>query len=378
MGTLSESTRLALWYTLSVGSLGALHPFFAPILSDAGANGLVIAGVLGLFPLGILFIGPLWAAWADRLGDPRKVVFIAAIGTATAGAMLLAPGPWTWLLPGALLLAICRTPLFAVVDALAVDRLGGERYGRVRLWGSVSFVAIVQLTGHARDLWPRAPLVVTLLLFLGMVGWSRALPEPRRVPPVDWAAALRALRDHPVLRPLAGIAVLHGATLSMYDHMYGLHVEALGFDSGLLGTAVGVGVVAEIAVMWAGAPLLRRFGGLGLMSMAVVASLPRWWGTAVVSDPVLQVALQSLHGLTFGAWWIGGVQLFAECAPEGLENTSQSILLASSFGVGSIFAMISTGALLDSHGPQVLFLASAVVSAVAIALLARFAWGRRG
>ena len=218
---------------------------------------------------------------------------------------------------------------------------------------------------HPPSLW------ITLALFLGMVFMSPRLPRPRRVPPVNWPAALRALRDHPVLRPLAGVAVLHGATLSMYDHMYGLHLASLGFDSGLLGTAVGLGVAAEVGVMWLSAPLLRRFGGLTLMSVAVVSGLPRWLGTALLVDPVWQVAIQGLHGLTFGAWWIGGVQLFAESAPKGLENTSQSILLASSFGVGSIFAMLATGTLLDSHGTQVLFLASAAVSGLAILGLVR-------
>ncbi len=358
---------------LSVGSLGALHPFFAPILADAGANGVVIAGVLGMFPVGILVFGPLWAMWADRLGDPRRVVLRAAVGCALGAALLCLPGPWAWLVPGALLLAICRTPLFAVVDAVAVEHLGGERYGQVRLWGSVSFIAIVQAAGQARDVWPRAPLWITLALFAGMVAMSSRLPRPERVPPVDWAAALRALRDHPVLRPLAGVAVLHGATLSMYDHMYGLHLESMGFDGGLLGTAVGLGVAAEVLVMWGSAPLLRRFGGLSLMAIAVVSGVPRWWGTAMLTDPTWQVAIQALHGLTFGAWWIGGVKLFAESAPKGLENTSQSILLASSFGVGSIIAMITTGTLLDTQGTQVLFQASAVLSVLAVLGLSRVA-----
>ena len=322
--------------------------------------------MLGLFPIGILFIGPLWAAWADRQDDPRRVVRRAAVGTALAGALLCIPGHWGWMLPGAVLLAVFRTPLFAVVDALAVDHLGGEGYGRVRVWGSVSFIAIAQACGVLRDGWPRAPLLVTLALFLGMVLMAPRLPEPRRLPPVDWGAALRALRDHPVLRPLVGVAILHGATLAMYDHMYGLHLESLGFDATLLGTAVGVGVAAEVALMWWAAPLLRRLGGLGLIGLAVLSGLPRWWITATVADPMVQISVQLLHGLTFGAWWIGGVQLFAEHAPKGLENTSQSVLLASSFGVGSLIAMIATGTLLDSHGTTTLFLLATGLSALAL------------
>ncbi len=362
---------------LSVGSLGTLHPFFAPILSEAGASGVAIASILALFPLGILIAGPVWALWADRLGDPRHVVFLAAIGTAAGAGLLCLPGPWPWLLPGVALLALSRTPLFAVVDAMAVDRLGGEGYGRVRLWGSVSFIFLAQIAGRLRDVWPRAPLLVTLVLFVVMVAMSKHLPQPSRVPPVDWPAALRALRDHPVLRPLASVAVLHGATLSMYDHLFGLHLEAAGLDATLLATAVGVGVAAEVGVMAAGGPLLRRFGSLALIIVAVVSGLPRWWATAVATDPTTLVALQALHGLTFGAWWIGGVQLFAESAPKGLENTSQAILLASSFGVGSLLAMLATGFLLDSHGTATLFQLAAGFSALALLGVIRVALGPR-
>jgi MFS family permease len=214
---------------------------------------------------------------------------------------------------------------------------------------------------------------VTLVMLLGMVWMSRRLPKPSLVPPVDWPRALRALRDHPVLRPLAGVAVLHGATLAMYDHLFGLHLASLGFDSTLLGTAVGLGVAGEVLVMALGGPLLRRFGGLALMSVAVLSGLPRWWATATLTAPHWLVATQALHGLTFGAWWIGGVQLFAESAPKGLENTSQSILLACSFGVGAILAMVATASLLDSHGTKTLFQLAAVLSGLAALGLIRVA-----
>jgi PPP family 3-phenylpropionic acid transporter len=87
----------------------------------------------------------------------------------------------------------------------------------------------------------------------------------------------------------------------------------------------------------------------------------------MTSDPVALVCIQSLHGIGFGAFWIAGVALFSELAPPNLSRSAQSLLPASTFGVGYLLAMAGASWVLARHPPPVLFQLLAIISLMATA-----------
>ena len=77
------------------------------------------------------------------------------------------------------------------------------------------------------------------------------------------------------------------------------------------------------------------------------------------------IATQSLHGLSFGGFWIACVALFSERAPEGLGATSQGLFTAATFGAGYLAAMSVAAVVLRFTDTSALFTGMAVTSAVA-------------
>lgn len=346
-----------------MASLGGLHPFLAPALTSAGASEAAIPLIIAAFPLARLTAGPTLGWVADRYARPDLVLQGSAFGAALF-ALLLGVAP-TWVLMGAAVyaFAFCRVPLFPLLDVRILRSPGG--YGTVRVWGSVGFIVAVLTVGIFADEWPRLPalaaavaLVVTGLMTLTLSPGGPATADPL-------LPAMKRLLAIPALRPLWILSGLHAATLSTYDHLFSLHVASMGLSARVTAAGVASGIAVEIGILAAGPWLLKRFGAATLIFVATAVTIPRWIVTGMTTDPVVLASVQVLHGIGFGGWWIGGIGLLAERAPEDLRNSAQSLFVFAAYGVGTLIAMAAGAVVLRLLGTSELFLALTLVSAAA-------------
>lgn len=359
--------RLATWYFLFIGALGALAPYLAICLQNAGASGMATGIVLAIIPIGLLLGSPLGTLLADRSGKPIWVLrlCIAISATATLG-LYLAPD-WRFMAPAAALLALARAPAGAITDNIAVQMTSGGNYGRVRLWGSVGFVLICWGVGWNLDSWPDAPILCCLgLLILLMFATERL--KTGSLKHEQSTSSISALLSRPQLTALYSVAILHSATVAVYDRFFALHVTSIGLPSKVAANALALGVTVEVGVMAAAPFLLRKLGAMKLILLAVAVGIPRWWLCGVVEDSTTLILIQALHGLSFGAWWIGGIALVAEQAPPGLRNSAQGMFLAAGHGLGQLLAMVGAALALDRLSTGEIFEALSVVSLLAFAL----------
>ena len=358
--------RLALWYVMAVGSISAL-PYVSVILGDAGVSDRTIASILLLMPIGRIFGAPFWGWIADRTGTHGLVFRAAVLLGALAGVGFLVAKTPPLLAASVLLMALSRAPVFPIADATTVAILGENRrnYGRIRAAGSIAFILAIGASGWLRGTYPRAPLWIggSLLIATAVVSWGfPSLVAPPKRPSLH---DLRKVMVDPVLLPLMGISALHGMTLTTYDSLFSLHVERLGMAPWVTGVAMSLGVLVEVGILFSGRQLLDRLGPLRLMLLAVACGIPRWILTGTTTDPAILVAAQALHGLHFGAFWIAGVALFSENAPDNLKASAQALLPASSFGVGYFLSMATAWLVLGPLTLQQLFGALAGISTVA-------------
>ena len=171
-----------------------------------------------------------------------------------------------------------------------------------------------------------------------------------------------------MLLPLVGASVAHGAALHVYDMLFAMHVEALGFGPSVTGAAIALGVVIEVGVLSFGERLLERVGPLWLLAIGVGATIPRFALTAFASAPWV-VAAQALHGLNFGCWWLTATTLFAENAPPSVRHSSQAMLPAAAFGAGPLLGLVLAAVVLDRAETRALFAWATVLPAVGLVLI---------
>lgn len=368
------SSRLAFFYAAIFLLIGIQLPFWPVWLAARGLSAIEIGIVMALGQWFKTLTTPLAGMLADRSGDRRlTMVTFAAAGLVGFALCLPARGFAALALLNALTGA-CLSALIPLGDNLALAAAQGARldYGRMRLWGTVSFILATLLSGNA--LAGRDPDVILDLL----IGASALLLLACHLLPrlkVPTRAGLQAARGT-LLAPryllFVAASALVQASHSVYYAFGTLHWQTLGFSSRTIALLWAEGAAAEIALFFWGAPLLRRCGALGLVAVGGAGGALRWAATAVTQDLALIALVQLLHALSFGAAHLGAMHFLAGHAPGEHSATAQA-LYAAVGGVAAGVVILGAGALYSTVGGGAYFAMSALAAAGAAlaAILAR-------
>ncbi|MFG1428496.1 MFS transporter [Roseixanthobacter glucoisosaccharinicivorans] len=342
-------------------SLGIYMPFFSLWLIARGLDPDEIGMALAVPLVTRLIATPVLGLLSDRLGRPKAILmWLALASSLMMGALAFSHGAFAiYVVLG--ITAMAWNPSFSLLDAYTTRqaRRGAVDYGRSRLWGSAAFVC-ANLLGGLLVAQAGAGIVVVLMIAgqVALFAGTLALPELKRPPEVT-ALGLSRLRVPPVL--IAGIAA---AALVQASHatLYAfgsLHWAATGISLTVIGALWAIGVGAEIVFFRFGTRAVSRLGPLNLIALGGLAAVIRFASYAY--DPPLSVlvVLQLLHGATFGATYLGMVELVARTTPEHRAAGTQSIA-AWSVSLTLSGASAAAGAFWTEYG-ALCFLASAVV-----------------
>ncbi|MDG1480176.1 MAG: MFS transporter [Myxococcota bacterium] len=366
MRTLSRGWIAALYFA-SFSVLGAVMPYLALDLKSRGLSGWQLAIAMGMLPLGRLVAGPAWSMLADRLQIHGSVLRIATM-LAAAGLMGTSMVLGWWASAALLVLSIGRAPMAPVVDGMALAVLGDDRgsYGRLRRWGSIGFlvsVACVPLLVEHLALGQLTPGIV-LAVLTALLTW--VLPSPPPSPKRSILPALRVLSRNRSLRWILAASALHFSAHVAATSFLAVHMDALSLASWWAGVALAVGVTVEIGVMSSAGWLLSRFSAERVFLFATALAVVRWLLTSMVDTGPALVACQSLHGITFGAFWISGVALVADRAPKAVATSAQGLLAAAVGGVGSMIGLVGASRVVELMETRWLFICGAGVGSLAL------------
>jgi MFS transporter, PPP family, 3-phenylpropionic acid transporter len=402
------AARLGVFYAASFLVVGIQLPFWPVWLAGRGLDAREIATLFAAAIWAKVIATPAIGALADRLGQRRGVmVALAAMACAGYAAMWPAAGFWP-LLWFNLIAGMAQSALMPLGDSLTLAAVRGIRldYGRIRVWGSISFILAAIASGAllahggpaggpagGPDGSPAAaPGNTVLVLVLGAsavlllaclgVPSTRAARgggspggSPGASPGASpWAALARFAADRRLWLFIASGAALQSSH-QLYYGFGTLYWRQLGFSDPVIGVLWAEGVVAEIVLFWRSGPLVARFGPLGLMAIGGIAGIVRWSLMGVVPGLAATALLQLLHGCTFGASHLGAMHFLARNVPPSAAASAQSLYAAVSGGLGSGLVMLAAGALYTTYGGAA-YLFMALLSAaglLGIAALARTA-----
>lgn len=369
---------LAFAYALGFASSGIQLPLTSTAMSHVGfsmsAVGLMwaVQSVQGIF-------GPaLWGVLADRRGDARPFAILAL----ASGALLLAALATTTSAGMAILIfglyGLLCAPSGSLLDGMTLTALGSNKqdFGRWRAWGTVGFGVTAFGSAMLIDrgvIEPHPTVVFPVCAALNGAGAVALLFLPRLPRP-----ALTRVRDIlPVLRQPEMIALFITSTLLWCSHVgYSSFVTPLATAAGLPEWSVGGSLAAAIvveAVMLRESPrFIARFGGRALILGVCVLTVLRWALTAMTSNPTLFIALNGLHGITFGLFFATLVHLVASGTPPQMRQAAQGAVGSSAFGLGGALGSLLAGNVLDGFGPEATWLTMSGVATVALFVAWRF------
>jgi len=374
--------RLSLFYASYFLVAGVLFPFLPLLLEARGMNPLQISLLMALALWLRAAAGPLVARQADRSGDSRKPLLACA--AASFLVMLVfywAEGFWVLLLANiAFFFAYASIgPLAETISLRTVSAESG--YGRVRLWGSVSFIVAAVAGGFALDAQGGLPAatIVTLLLATLAILIIASFTMPRAAAKSEeraQAPLMTLLRNWPFVIFLLATAMIHAAH-GVYYGFSTIHWTSVGFSNSTIGLLWGEGVMAEILLFAFGSPLVRRMGPIGLIATSAALGALRWAVLAMTTELWIIALVQLLHAASFGAMHLGAMLFITRAVPNAYANTAQGLLGGLTYGAGLGGGLLLAGWLYGIYGADA-YWSSAALSALALPMVLWFGLIWRG
>ena len=343
---------------LFVGSfavLGSTVPFLATFLRERGVNGGTFVFVMAALPLGRMLVGP----WAGTLADTRGLTrtalrFGAGLALVGATGMLLELSTGT-LVASVLVFSVGVAPVGPLVDSLALSFLRDQpaQYGSLRGWGSGGYLLASFGVGWWVDLSDGSPFWASLVALCLVFACAMGLPAPERPDAQDRSEDGASL--DPLLIPLLLAGGLHFGVHVACSALLDVHLQSIGLPSRWTGTAIACGVLVEIGVMSRAAWWLPRLGARRVFVAVLFLAAVRWWAMTGVASPLEVVAVQSMHGVTFGAFWVAAVALVDRRSGPARRARGQAALSGAVAGGGALFGLAGGAALVEATNTLMLF-----------------------
>lgn len=379
---LNLAVRLAVFYGGYFLVGGVLFPFWPLLLEARG----MAAGQIGLLLALALWLraaaGPLVAWQADRSGAPKKpLIACALVALAVMPAFYWVAGFWPLLL-ATFVFFFAYSSVGPLAETISLRTVSAEQgYGRVRLWGSVSFVIAAIAGGFLLDAHGGLPAstIVTLLLITLAILLATTLFLPS-------APAARAARGLAPLKTLLAsksfvlfiiaTAMIHAAH-GVYYGFSTIHWTSQGYSHLTVGLLWGGGVAAEILLFAFGAPLVRRMGPIGLLAAAAGLGALRWAVLALTTELWIVALSQLLHAASFGAMHLGAMLFITRAVPDSFANSAQGLLGGLTYGAGLGAGLLLAGWLYGLIGADA-YWSNAALSALALPVILWLAMAWRG
>jgi PPP family 3-phenylpropionic acid transporter len=367
--------RLSAWYFFYFAFIGAFAPYFTLYLQSLGQSAVAIGVLMSLMQVMRILAPNLWGWLADRLGHKVAIVRLSAALSLAGFLTFFVSREFAGLFVGMAIMAFFWSAALPLVEALTLAQLEGhpDRYGRIRLWGSVGFIVAVggagvllDATGLPALLWICSALLAGILLNALLL--EEARPQATHAAHAPLGPELRRPAVVAFLAACFFMAAAHGP----FYFFYSIHLVDAGYGKSLVGALWSLGVVAEIVVFVYMPRLQQAFTLrsilLASLAIAVVRFLLIGWA---VDSLALLVLAQLMHAATFGAFHAGGVAMLNRWFAPQHQARVQALYGSISFGAGGLFGGLLAGQTWDSLGPSLTFTVGAGFAAAGWALMWR-------
>jgi MFS transporter, PPP family, 3-phenylpropionic acid transporter len=347
--------------------IGFFNPYLPLWLKSLGLPIVVISLLTSVQAFTRTFAPYVWGHVSDHTGERIKLLrYSAAVALLASAGLWFDGGAW-WIGFILLVLFTHTSSMMSLTEAAMAHLVAGDwgRYGRVRVWGSIGFMATVFAAGASFErfgidgfpAWAAATLALVLACTLWLPNTKEEAVHERekgqpigpvlRVPAVRWFFA--SLFFH----VMAHYAIY--AFLSLY-------LDSLGYGKGMIGALWAVSVLVEIGWFYTQGRFIGRLpmprwlvltGAVTVVRMAMTGGLGHWLVALFIA--------QALHALTFATHHTACIAMVTRHFPGRLRARGQALFTVIGYGFGGVLGVLAGGAVVSRWGYEAMFGAAAAL-----------------
>jgi PPP family 3-phenylpropionic acid transporter len=362
--------RLAGFYFFYFSVLGALVPYWGLYLESVGFTAVDIGSLMAVLMISRIVAPNLWAYIADHREDRMRVVRVASFLTVVLFAGVFGGTSFWWLAFVMLAFSFfwhASLPLLEV-QVMHHTRHRPGAYGKVRLWGSLGFIASVTALGPVLDVagpWWILPALIVLMA--GIWIYSLTLPESEMAGHMEHAGPFLKIVLRPQILAFLLACLLMQVSHGPYYTFYSIYLDSHGYSKTVIGLLWAYAVVCEIGVFLVMPRLLERFELRTVLMASFALAAVRWLLIGYFPDNfALLVIAQTLHAASFGTFHATGMQMVYKFFVGRHQHRGQAVYSTVAFGVGGAIGSYYSGHTWATLGPGPTFAIAAAAAVLAL------------
>ena len=367
---------IALQYFLHFGVMGIFLPFFNLYCYQIGLDGVQIGVISSMRSVTTIFFPLIAGVLADRLKKTKPIYVGCCFAATFSWCGFFFTTDYIPMLVIAFVYGAFYAPLISFLEALTVEVLGPEKqsYGKVRVWGSISFICMVTVMGKIIGLFSES-IIIVAIFGVSFVQSFLALKLPFRAPAAKPASGsgLTAFFDPGTIIFLASAFLMltsHGA----YYGFFSIHMKNLGYSALFTGSAWALGSGMEIFSMMASKKIFNHFSLEKVLIFSFFTAVVRWLMLFYVTSAPLIILSQLLHAITYGTFHMASILYIDRQSDAHVKNFGQGINNAVTYGLGLMVGFLLNGYCFELFGSQTLFLISSAIALLGGLIFSGYFW----
>ncbi len=362
--------RLSGFYFCYFATLGAFLPYWSLYLKQCGFTSTEIGELTAMLVATKILAPYLWSWLADKTGRCLRLIRITSLLALLFFCGFLYRQDYAWVAAATVAFSFFWNATLPQFEAATLLHLKAEphRYSRVRLWGSIGFIAAVLGIGRFLDDFSIGflPWIIAALL---ASNWLMALITPEAAPSHDGKPADSLLKRlfKPELLAFFSVYLLLQVAHGPYYVFYSVYLQQHHYTATLTGLLWALGVCAEILVFLWMPGISKYLSVRGLLLGSLALSMSRWLMIAYGAEslPVI-VCAQCLHAASFGVAHVVAIQLLHRYFGAHHQSKGQALYSSISFGLGGMLGSFYSGYFWDLLGGGTVFIVAALASGLAL------------
>ncbi len=352
---------LGLFYFFYFALIGVYVIFFPKLLNDIGFDGFEVGIILSVAPLTRAILPFVFRRFGGLNKKIYKIALLILIFSAF-GFFFAIKNFWALLIINTLLGA-SKGVILPVVETVALHQISKENYGKVRLWGSIGFMAIALWLGKFLS---SSFEILYYLIFIALITALASIylisfdtleenkNEKRSYKKISLSKNLGWWLSALIFQMSFGGFY---SFFTIYETSYSISLEMTTW-------LWSFGVICEILMLYFQGKLLKKYSLIFLIEISIATTILRWLLLWLFPGSIFVAFVsQSFHALNFALYYTASIAYVYQLYTQ--KKLAQQFFLGVSFGLGgSLGAMIA--GIIYKYSPENLFLYQA--------LFAFFAW----
>jgi len=379
--------RLSSSYFFYFAILGLISPYLSVFLDGKGFSSLELGEIFAILTATKIIAPSLWAILADKTGQQLMIIRFGAFLALISFILLFWLDDYWHISLCLALFSLFWTAILPQLEAFTLNsvRRSSKIYARIRLWGSLGFIALALFAGQVMELslgdstktstnsnftyaFITMGVIILFCLFIATL-----TIKPHKIASKISNAAL------PIKNKLFDarfvVFFISGALLQIsfgpYYGFFALLLRDLNYLGFTVGALISLGVIAEILVFIFASSFFKHFSLKSLLIFSLAITSLRWFMVAMVADSIWLLAFtQLMHAASFALFHSASMIFISHHFTACQQSRGQAIYLGGVYGVGGAIGAYVAGVLwLDGTGASTAFMVASAAALLAALLM---------